>query len=287
MTSKFRKKRKKIIKRTIFFLALLFLLILVSYFYFRAAEDKKQEEQKDILSNQNKEKQNLEPKTQIKTIKKTEKNEFFYTIEIKYPEIIAQENNFDFSKLNAALFDFVNQIQNEFEKELKTWRKNFLSEKKEESSLIIDYDVILLNSKALSVKFRVFEYLENAVHPSIYSLTFNYDIKKSLKLELGDLFSVNFDYLKFLSEFSRETLFAQLKNTKENLTDYQWLENGTAPIIDNFATFALSDKGLIIYFNPYQVAPPSSGISEILIPKDLIIERDPDTPLISLISKSD
>ena len=51
-----------------------------------------------------------------------------------------------------------------------------------------------------------------------------------------------------------------------NKYDKQKLIEGTSPTIDNYKNFALTNKGLNIYFEYYQIAPYYYGYSEVTIP---------------------
>lgn len=44
------------------------------------------------------------------------------------------------------------------------------------------------------------------------------------------------------------------------------IHEGTEPIPENYTVFTISDKGLSVYFQKYQVAPGSSGSQAVLIP---------------------
>ena len=46
----------------------------------------------------------------------------------------------------------------------------------------------------------------------------------------------------------------------------EMIQTGTEPIPENYDLFTISDKGLTIYFEKYQVAPGSAGSQAVLIP---------------------
>ena len=78
-----------------------------------------------------------------------------------------------------------------------------------------------------------------------------------LVLEQPDLVS--------LSEICREELTLAL--SAGNDSDLQeMIHEGTEPIPENYDLFTISDKGLTIYFEKYQVAPGSAGSQAVLIP---------------------
>lgn len=45
----------------------------------------------------------------------------------------------------------------------------------------------------------------------------------------------------------------------------EWFIEGTDPLDENYNTFVMTDKGLIVYFEPYRIAPYAVGILEATI----------------------
>jgi hypothetical protein len=65
--------------------------------------------------------------------------------------------------------------------------------------------------------------------------------------------------LKSISKYAIEKLTAQKQ-------DYEFFMEGLEPNKTNYQTFALNDKGIIFYFNEYQIAPYYAGNFELLMP---------------------
>lgn len=71
--------------------------------------------------------------------------------------------------------------------------------------------------------------------------------------------------LDSLATICREELTVSL--AAQNDADLQsMIQSGTEPVPANYSLFTISDKGLTIYFEKYQVAPGSAGSQAVLIP---------------------
>lgn len=71
--------------------------------------------------------------------------------------------------------------------------------------------------------------------------------------------------LASLATICREELTVSL--VAQNDADLQaMIQAGTEPVPENYDLFTISDKGLTIYFEKYQVAPGSQGSQAVLIP---------------------
>lgn len=57
-----------------------------------------------------------------------------------------------------------------------------------------------------------------------------------------------------------------IKHLTAQKQDYEFFMEGFEPTKANYQTFALNNKGIIFYFNEYQVAPYYAGNFELLVP---------------------
>lgn len=127
----------------------------------------------------------------------------------------------------------------------------------------VSYDVVLANDNIVSLKFLDSEYAGGA-HPNYMSFTMNVDLKTGRELELRDLFKPNSDYLKAISEYA----IADLKKRQPDVTDDTFVKDGASADAANFRSWNITKKGLLINFDPYQVAPYAAGSQEVIIPFD-------------------
>jgi hypothetical protein len=108
--------------------------------------------------------------------------------------------------------------------------------------------------------------------------SFNYDVIKKQEITLADLFANDPDHLDTISEFSRKDLTAQFRKklsvkTKDEEKTFQdsivpMMLGGTTPDEINFSVFTFTDDNITFYFNQYQVAPYSMGLSKIVMSRN-------------------
>jgi len=186
-----------------------------------------------------------------------------YSIEVDFPGFLGNEGAV---KASATLLSEIQAVMEQFKARANEVTGDYPIELK--SELDIDYNVVLLNSKLVSVRLVGSEYITGAAHPNNYYLTFNYDFDSQKELEFSDLFKEGSNYLKIVSDRA----VADLKNRFEEMygegaeANFDWIENGAGPRIENYQKITLSREALTIYFDPYQVAAYAAGGQEVKIP---------------------
>ncbi|MBX7169972.1 MAG: DUF3298 and DUF4163 domain-containing protein [Pyrinomonadaceae bacterium] len=167
-----------------------------------------------------------------------------FDISINYPQFSGK----DFSALNLSLKNIGTKYLQDF--------KKYKPVNGGENYLEAGYRIEFANDNLVAISFSDESYTGGA-HPNHYTQTFNFDLKNKKRILLNDIFNPNTKYLQKLSQLSKAEL-------GENLE----FEDGIKPIAKNFSNFSLIKKGLLIYFNEYQVAPYVSGRQEIIISFD-------------------
>ncbi len=102
-------------------------------------------------------------------------------------------------------------------------------------------------------------------HPNNTIKTFVYQKEEKKVITISDLEQKNPNLLSILSEESRKLLRENPKIEHTKLGEEMLLE-GTKPTLDNFQNFAFTKDGMLIFLEPYQVAPYAEGSFRILIP---------------------
>lgn len=126
----------------------------------------------------------------------------------------------------------------------------------------VDYVVTFNQNCLLSLYFDQYEYAGGA-----HGLTFRYsdtwDLNKSRRMELGDFFPNRSNYKEFLIQ----TINQQIAEENEK-GEGAFFEDYEKLVRENFKSnsFYLSEEGLVIYFQHYDIAPYSSGIPTFVIP---------------------
>ena len=135
---------------------------------------------------------------------------------------------------------------------------------------LLEYDLsfgeIRTSGDYIGFMFNVSTYFLGDAHPSVLVFSVNYNSKTKKQATLKDVFApLSKDYLKVFSDFSYKELTSRVE--KEELTSSKdFIKEGTTADKKNFSCFNLKGSEVIIVFNQYQVAPYSSGISEVSIP---------------------
>jgi hypothetical protein len=203
---------------------------------------------------------------------------FRYTVKAKYPQAAGAARDPRLLKMNRELLEFVTGGVNEFKGHFKTYEKPMGPAGSYYES---DYVVTLATNDLVSVAFGVSTFGEGAAHPMHYTVVFNYDLRAGRQLKLADLFRPNSDYLKVISDYAIKDLTKQIgAETSGGEPDTDWIREGAGPKEENYRSWNLSDKGLEINFDPYQVASYADGPHEVVIPLSVLKNvLDPNGPL--------
>lgn len=133
----------------------------------------------------------------------------------------------------------------------------------------VDYNVTY-SGNIISIYFTTYTFSGGA-HGITTLKTINYD--KETKRDLSITESTNYTYEE-LSDLCNKSLYKQfIIDDKDNLNQQlvetldAMREEGTAPYAANFENYVLDGNKVIIYFEPYKVAPYSYGIPEVELAK--------------------
>lgn len=98
--------------------------------------------------------------------------------------------------------------------------------------------------------------------------TFNFDEKTGMMMTLADLFPNQTDWLTKLSALAKSQLTDTLTQASNGHLSQSILDDGTAPVADNFQNFTFTDYAITIYFPKYAVAPGVFGEQHVTIPRN-------------------
>lgn len=134
-------------------------------------------------------------------------------------------------------------------------------------TLYINYDTYSYK-EYISYLFYVETYTGGA-HPNHEIQTINYDTLNHSFIDIDTLVKKDAGLLNRLARLSKEEI---LKDQKFIANEYvaQMFEEGTKPTKENYQNFVLTEKGMRVFFNYYQIAPYYFGITEILLPYDAL-----------------
>ncbi|WKY42805.1 DUF3298 domain-containing protein [Eubacteriaceae bacterium ES2] len=135
------------------------------------------------------------------------------------------------------------------------FRNNLIGKYENTVTATITYN----NNNVFSVVQEQYTYSGGA-HGNTETSTHTFESKYGAELSLGDLLSIPDAQISTL--ITNE--FQTLKNTDPTYADID-LTAISASLNDN-SDFYLNDTGLVIYFNPYEVAPGAAGRVELTLP---------------------
>lgn len=127
------------------------------------------------------------------------------------------------------------------------------------STFDVEYELVSQKGNIWSLKFNIEGYTEGAAHPYHYTITVNRDLENDKDITLDEVFQPNSSYLQTLSDYSKAEL------SKRDI-GFQGFEQGADPTPENYHNWNISDEGLIITFDEYQVAPYAAGPQTVKIP---------------------
>jgi Protein of unknown function (DUF3298)/Deacetylase PdaC len=162
-------------------------------------------------------------------------------------------------KFNRAIANLVAASVSEFKKYAAQPREGPGSD--QDFTLGISYEMINANKDFISVLFSFHSYSGGA-HPNTKTMSFNYDLNRSVALKLADLFTPNSNYLKVISDYC--------VNELKKLERASWAEDGAGPKMENFHSWNITPVGLKITFDPYQVGSYVDGEYVVVVPHSLL-----------------
>ena len=177
-------------------------------------------------------------------------------ITINYPST-------NYLKVNTIIKEYLDTSINNF--------KNITLDKtKTTYYLIINYKEYHYQNLISYIFFS--ESFTGGAHPIHLIKSFIYNIDTNSFITINTLIKNNSNILKELSNYTYKTL--SNKKIFQNQVVNNMLKKGTLPTTDNFKNILFTDKGLIIYFERYQIAPYYYGDYNIIVPyEDLNLKK--------------
>lgn len=184
-----------------------------------------------------------------------------YTIDISYPEVSLATHPELAKEANDVIGGFLKDTQSKFIEQTKELFSPDVPTSFS-SDLTMNWSSLLVSPSLLSIRFEYSAYIAGAAHPDHRSRILNYDLPNHRLLSTTDLFASSTQALPFLSVFSRAALRERLSD--ESADEFQEESRlGTEPTYENFQEVGITQEGLLIIFNPYQVAAYARGTIQI------------------------
>lgn len=120
------------------------------------------------------------------------------------------------------------------------------------------YKVHLLNRRILSLTIDMYSYTGGA-HGNTVRAAFNYNLKTGRQLGYQDIFKKCANYKEIIVEHIVREIEKNPDNYFENAIE-------TVKGFTDEQPFYITDKGIVVYYGLYEIAPYASGIQEFFIP---------------------
>lgn len=160
--------------------------------------------------------------------------------------------NIYFPITNYNLLDKeINNIIDTYIKEFKDAINEYKIQENLYYTLYINYDEYTYKNY-ISFVFNI-EMFTGGAHPNHFIITINYDTLNNEFINIDSLIDLNKNILNSLSKESRNILSSDKKFQINYNKDMMY--EGTLPNKENFKNFVLTENGLKILFNYYQIAP--------------------------------
>ncbi len=171
------------------------------------------------------------------------------------PVTEAKFNQLSKARAMNAVADFRKAMMSQTAADLKMFPVGMVN------TLGVGYSVEFANDNIVSILFLMSEYTGGA-HGNYGTNTLNFDLKTGKEIKLSDLFQPGSKYLKKISEYS----INDLKTRMGDMSDDEWIKAGAGEKAENFGSWNLTKKGLMLTFDPYQVAAYAAGPQTVIIP---------------------
>ncbi|MGO4886626.1 WG repeat-containing protein [Anaerobacillus sp. MEB173] len=129
-----------------------------------------------------------------------------------------------------------------------------------------NFSVEFYKNNLLVLKLEGYNYPFGAAHGMPYQTYVHIDLKTGKIYELEDLFKANSDYVNVLSDIIEK----QINDEAEKGFTYYFPDQYKG--IQHDQPFYITEDGLAIYFQPYEIAAYAAGFPTFIIPYDKIID---------------
>lgn len=137
-------------------------------------------------------------------------------------------------------------------------------------SHIVDYE-IYKTAHTVSVVFNSWVYTGGA-HGNTSIESLNLRVENGDELHYSDIFADTDELYDFFSHYVYKSLYPSLGHIWHEA--YMFTE-GLEPVEESFGIFAITEKGITLFFPPYQIAPYSEGTQTCEVPLEELIRFKP------------
>ena len=176
------------------------------------------------------------------------------------------DNNITINYPSTNYYKVNNKIKEYIDTSINDFKNITLNKTKTTYYLIITYKEYHYHNLISYIFF--YESYTGGAHPIHLINSFVYNINTNSFVTINFLIKNNPNILNELSNYTYKTL--SNKEIFQNETVKNMLKEGTQPLTNNFKNILFTNKGLIIYFERYQIAPYYYGDYSITIPYKIL-----------------
>jgi hypothetical protein len=122
------------------------------------------------------------------------------------------------------------------------------------------FEVVRHDATVLSIKYRLNRYRFGAAHGTGRTITKTYFKSPLYRVELADLFAPKSNFLEILSAYCRSDLLSSHQR------DEAWVRRGTEPNGERLRAFNVTQRGLLMSFDEYEVDCFAAGPQTVVVP---------------------
>ncbi len=189
------------------------------------------------------------PAIEVDSVSISDKNQY-YEISAKYPKVKSES-------ISQYFKSYVEDQIVQFKEDTKWVEELGGSPNGASVTLSIDYKNVS-SQKIQNYIFQSYSYTGGA-HGMAVRKTYNFNNQGQL-LTISNLFENGLDGLGAFAKLVQAELL------KRENAQADWITDGAGPKQENYQAFVVTDTGVIVLFDQYQVAPYSDGQIDITIP---------------------
>lgn len=185
-------------------------------------------------------------------------------IEVHYPQL-------NIPAVDAQVAKWANNMSANFQENVT---KEAQKDDTTAYELLGKYTVSRPSAMAVSITYEMWSYTGGA-HGNLDIITLNFDCETGALLTLEHIFNDVEQALELMSTYCYTVLNAELGSDNAQ----EMLKSGTSPDTENFSAITLNPEGIIVHFQPYQVAPWSAGPRKVSMTVDELSNAQPQLEL--------
>lgn len=187
-------------------------------------------------------------------------------VAVEYPEFSQEAVGPSAAAVNERIRQYVEESMNASAQEFQNVEADDLGAGWYQQA---SFSVTLARPTLVSVRFAFSSYTGGA-HGNHWTESLNIQTGPIRDLRITDLFVDPVAGVRRVSEYAvRELLLPRDGQTR----DEDWVRRGAGPETENFKSFNLTSRGLLLTFDEYQVGCYADGQSEVHVPFDVMREQ--------------